>query len=172
VVNVSWEDAVAFCEWLTEKEREAGTITASQRYRLPTDHEWSCAVGIGDRENAAAPPQSKDDKLGDIYPWGSQWPPPKNAGNYAASLKVDEFECTSPVGRFPANASGLYDLGGNAWEWCEDLYRPTSTARVLRGGSWFSSARVRLRSAYRDRDVPRIRFDYFGFRVVLVGGGG
>ena len=51
-IYVSWEDAQAFCQWLTKKERDAGTITANQKYRLPTDHEWSCAVGIGGDENA------------------------------------------------------------------------------------------------------------------------
>ena len=173
VVNVSWEDAVAFCKWLTEKERNAGKIPATAKYRLPTDHEWSCAVGIGDREEAAASPQSKDDKLGEVYPWGTQWPPPKGAGNYAPSLQVDEFEYTSPVGSFPANACGLYDLGGNAWEWCDDLYGSDGTARVLRGGSWFSGGRVGLRSACRGVVGPRGRDGVgSGFRVVLVGGAG
>ncbi len=172
VVCVSWEDAVAFCEWLTQQERSAGTITTHQKYRLPTDHEWSCAVGIGEREDAVASPKSKNDKLGEVYPWGTQWPPPKGAGNYESSLKVDDFEKTSPVGKFPVNASGLYDLGGNAWEWCEDLYSTTSSARVLRGGSWDCSGRVFLRSACRLNDDPRDRFGNGGFRVVLVGGAG
>jgi len=171
VVNVSWEDAVAFCEWLTEKERNAGTITTRQKYRLPTDHEWSCAVGIGEREKAVASPKSKDDQLGDVYPWGTQWPPPKGVGNYAASLKVGSYEHTSPVGSFPANANGIYDLGGNVWEWCEDLYISNDTARVLRGGSWISVGRVGLRSAARKHVDPRARDDIYGFRVVLVGGG-
>ncbi len=172
VVNVSWEDAVAFCEWLTQQERSAGRIAATAKYRLPTDHEWSCAAGIGAREAAEASPMSKDDKLGDVYPWDTQWPPPKGVGNYAASLKVDEFEYTSPVGSFPANSSGLYDLGGNAWEWCEDLYDATSNlVRVVRGGSWFNDRRVFLRSACRGCNDPRSRFDRNGFRVVLVGGG-
>ena len=172
VVNVSWVDAVEFCEWLTKSELDAGIISTHQKYRLPTDHEWSCAVGIGAREDAASSPQDKDDKLGDVYPWGTQWPPPRGVGNYAPSLMVDEFKYTSPVGSFPANASGLYDLGGNAWEWCEDLYSATSTARVLRGGSWLSNARVFLRSAYRDIFDPRSRVGTGGFRVVLVGGAG
>ena len=172
VVKVSWEDAVAFCEWLTQKERSTGKIPATAKYRLPTDHEWSCAVGIGEREDAAASPQSKDDKLGDVFPWGTQWPPPKGAGNYDTSLNIDEFKYTSPVDSFPANSSGLYDLGGNAWEWCEDLYSATSTARVLRGGSWNVFVRVVLRSACRDFVGPRCRYVSFGFRVVLVGGAG
>ena len=51
-VMLSWEDAQAFCQWLTERERKEGRIGAGERYRLPSDHEWSCAVGIGDKESA------------------------------------------------------------------------------------------------------------------------
>ena len=172
VVCVSWKEAVAFCAWLTEQERSTGRIQATAKYRLPTDHEWSCAVGIGGWENAAASPKIKNGDLGDVYPWGSQWPPPNGAGNYAPSLKVDVFEYTSPVGSFPASASGLYDLGGNAWEWCEDLYGSYDTARVLRGGSWSDDGRVNLRSTYRVYGDPRSRLGSYGFRVVLVGGAG
>jgi serine/threonine protein kinase len=172
VVNVSWEDAMAFCEWLTQAEHDSGKIPATAKYRLPTDHEWSCAVGIGEREDAAVTPESKDNKMGEVYPWGAQWPPPKNAGNYAVSLNVDDYERTSPVGRFAANANGIFDLGGNVWEWCEDLHRATSTARVVRGGSWDYDGRVDLRSAFRFNVDPRLRYVSFGFRVVLVGGGG
>ena len=80
VVNVSWEDANAFCAWLTKKELAEGKITASQRYRLPTDAEWSVAVGLG-RETGSSP-EEKDAGVKDVYPWGNQWPPPKAAGNY------------------------------------------------------------------------------------------
>jgi tRNA A-37 threonylcarbamoyl transferase component Bud32 len=82
-VNVSWADAQLFCQWLTERERKAGKLGASEVYRLPTDHEWSCAAGIGEREVAAKLPAVKSGKIGDVYPWGAQWPPPKGAGNYA-----------------------------------------------------------------------------------------
>jgi formylglycine-generating enzyme required for sulfatase activity/serine/threonine protein kinase len=172
VVKVSWEDAVAFCAWLTEKDRSEGKILATAKYRLPTDHEWSCAVGIGDREDAAATLESKNDKLGDVYPWSRQWPPPAQAGNYDPGLRVDSYEYTSPVGSFAAKGNGIHDLGGNVREWCEDLYSSSQTDRVLRGGSWFDDILVVMRSAYRSDDDPRSRFNINGFRVVLVGGGG
>jgi len=83
VVNVSWNDAQAFCAWLTERDRANGKLPANYRYRLPSDHEWSCAVGIGDREDAAKTPEEKNEKIDDAFPWGSQWPPPAGSGNYA-----------------------------------------------------------------------------------------
>ena len=79
VVNVSWEDAIAFCAWLTRKERAEGKITASQSYRLPTDAEWSVAVGLG-RETGNSP-EAKDMSVKDVYPWGKEWPAPKGAGS-------------------------------------------------------------------------------------------
>ena len=95
VVNVSWEDAKAFCGWLSGKEGYG------KRYRLPTDHEWSCAVGIGDRENADATPKSKDNRMADVFPWGEQWPPPDDAGNYFGE------ECKTAAGLAELNASGF-----------------------------------------------------------------
>ena len=95
VVDVSMEDGRAFCAWLTEKDRSAGLLKGGAGYRLPTDDEWSSAVG-----------PSK-------YPWGDTWPPPYGAGNYPSSLQVDEYENTSPVGSFMPNRYGLFDMGGN-----------------------------------------------------------
>src|SRR5579862_7070324 len=80
VASMSWDDAKAFCAWLTQKERKEGKIGQDQEYRLPTDSEWSVAVGPGK------------------YPWGNNWPPPKGAGNYDPSFKVDDYVNTSPVG--------------------------------------------------------------------------
>ena len=74
VGNMSWHDARAFCAWLTEREDRV--------HRLPTDHEWSCAVGIGDLEDPEAEPASKDGRLPGVFPWGRSWPPPLGAGNY------------------------------------------------------------------------------------------
>jgi hypothetical protein len=171
-VNVSWDDAQAFCQWLTGREQAAGQLPAGFIYRLPSDHEWSCAAGIGERESPAKLPAEKDGKIKDAFPWGTQWPPPAGAGNYNAELKVDEFEKTSPVGSFVANQKGLYDMGGNVWQWCEDRYDTGHKSRVLRGASWYVSVEFALRSAFRAGIDPSDRDDYFGFRCVLVISGG
>ena len=171
VIYVSWEDAQAFCQWLTKKERDAGTITANHEYRLPTDHEWSCAVGIGNDENASDSPKDKHAKVS-AYPWGGSWPPPRGVGNYDSyssdSLGTDTYDRTSPVGSFGSNNFGIYDLGGNVWEWCEDASAPGDTQRVLRGGSWDFSSRDYVLSSYRYYLNPGIRFNFRGFRCVLV----
>ncbi|MDC0219910.1 formylglycine-generating enzyme family protein [Verrucomicrobia bacterium] len=173
VVKVSWYDENAFCEWLTKKELAAGKIKAGQKYRLPTDAEWSVAVGLGQEKGNT--PREKSQGIKDVYPWGKEWPPPKGAGNYLKSLKVDNFEHTSPVGSFAANKLGLHDMGGNVAEWCEEWYDPAAKAhRVLRGASWFNLSPVSLLSSYRARvnGTPADRFIYIGFRCVFVGGSG
>jgi formylglycine-generating enzyme required for sulfatase activity len=190
VVSVSWEDAKGFCAWLTQRDRAAGLIPASAEYRLPTDVEWSWAVGIGEAEEKAGAgrtPQEKSMKIAAgshpyVYPWGKEWPPKKGAGNYAdATAKKafpkfgiidgydDGFATTSPVGSFPANPNGLYDLGGNTWEWCEDFSDGKSGSRVLRGSSWCDFGSGYLLSSYRSSRVAGFRDDYYGFRLVLVG---
>ena len=167
-VMVSWDDAQAFCKWLTEQELKTGKIPMNSKYRLPTDAEWSWAVGIGDKE-AAGTPAEKSGKLPSVYPWGGQWPPPKGAGNYAPSLGVDTFANTSPVGSFAPNALGLYDLGGNVWQWCEDWHDGQQINRVLRGGSWFVSRTELLLSSCRGFDTPDRCKGPIGFRIVLAG---
>ena len=168
-VNVSWDDAKEFCAWLTKKEQGEGKLAAGQEYRLPTDAEWSYAVGIGDKEGNGTP-KDKDGKLADVYPWGTGWPPPKGAGNYGQSLNVDEYANTSPVGSFKANQYGLYDMGGNVWQWCEDLYENgQSRNRVLRGGSWDRNDSRGLLSSNRSDYTPFGRYIDYGFRLVVVG---
>ena len=168
VVKVSWDDAKAFCAWLTAKERKDGLIGDNQSYRLPTDAEWSVAVGL--TEASGGTPKDKYMKVAGVYPWGTTWPPPDGAGNYGSSLKVDTYEYTSPVGSFSANRFGLYDLGGNVWQWCEDFYDGQSGSRVLRGGSWYYYDPVILLSSCRFNHTPDGRYYNFGFRCVLVGG--
>jgi len=182
-VGVSWDDATAFCEWLTKKERRRRKIGPKDVYRLPADHEWSCAVGIGKEEDASASPKAENNLL-EVYPWGREFPPPKGAGNYnGEELKrnpmpvqslitgyEDRFDRTAPVGSFPANAFGIFDLGGNVFEWCQDWYDPQNPdRRVMRGNSWAGTGneRTTLRSSFRSDVPPSNRDIARGFRVVL-----
>jgi formylglycine-generating enzyme required for sulfatase activity len=176
-VNVSWADAQEFCQWLTDRERRAGKLSDQQQYRLPTDAEWSAAAG-----------PTK-------FPWGNQWPPPARAGNYSPSLNVDEYKFTSPTGTFPPNAAGLYDMGGNVWQWCQDWFREEMNSsegtaahpdpkngrrntgeRVVRGGSYYvgsgfsnvNSARRYIETSTRiGGGSPNTRNANNGFRCVL-----
>ncbi|MBI3876868.1 MAG: SUMF1/EgtB/PvdO family nonheme iron enzyme [Verrucomicrobia bacterium] len=165
VVNVTWHDAVAFCDWLTEKERREKKIGENDTYRLPTDLEWSAAVELG--KETGATPAERDGQIADVFPWGKQWPPPRNAGNYDPELRVDGFDFTSPVGSFSPNSQGLHDLGGNVWEWCHDFYNGEQKYRTLRGGSWRSAKSSQLLSSARLFDSPGHRVNIIGFRVVL-----
>lgn len=165
-VNVSWAEATAFCEWLTATERNMGLIASHQSYRLPRDWEWSVAVGLNEPRSGS--PQDKDSKIEGVYPWGTRWPPPRGAGNYGPSWRADDFPYTSPVGSFAANRFGLYDLGGNAWEWCEESYNGQSGDRVARGGSAYFFAPRSLLSSYRLNYGPDFSNDLYGFRCVLV----
>jgi hypothetical protein len=168
VVNVSWEDAKAFCAWLTEKERREGKLSVSQSYRLPLDWEW--CVGVGLNETKGGTPMDKNMKIKDVYPWGTSWPPPKGAGNYDSSLSVDSYPNTSPVGSFKANQYGLYDMGGNVWQWCEDEFTTVSGYHVLRGAPWDRGSVDYLLSSCRRNGGPHGRGNGIGFRCVLVGG--
>jgi hypothetical protein len=180
VCGVSWEDAQAFCRWLTERERGEGRLGSNQSYRLPTDAEWSVAVGLG--QESGATPKDKDGKTKGVYPWGGQWPPPSGAGNYAGSEAADSqwpsdwktiegyqdgYPRTSPAGRFRANSLGLFDMGGNVWQWCEDWYDGEQKHRVLRGASWLDNFPDRLLSSYRRNLTPGGRYGFIGFRCVL-----
>ena len=156
VVMVTWEDANAFCAWLTKME--------GHTYRLPTDHEWSCAVGIGSREDSNALPETKTYSVPEVFPWGGGYPPQgAPIGNYLDSAAIgkfrdlkplenyrDGFITTAPVGSFPANTLGIYDLGGNANEWCMDWHDPVKKRdRVGRGGNWNVSDKYNLSSSAR-----------------------
>ncbi len=185
-VNVNWPDANAFCTWLTEQERKTGQLAANQQYRLPSDHEWSCAAGIGEREDPTKSPADKNKKIAGVYPWGTSWPPPDNSGNYwseelrplQAAGKFnwstgeltgyrDGFATTAPVASYAVNPLGLYDLGGNAGEWCEDLFDPAKPSRILRGSSWNGLSSDGLLSCYRLAYGPDLHVENMGFRVVL-----
>lgn len=173
VVNVSWEDAQAFCAWLSKKE--------GKTCRLPSDHEWSLAVGIGVREDPNAAPKNKEMKIPGVYPWGTRWPPPRGAGNYSGQESAgswtkiggyqDDHAFTAPVGSCNPNRLGIFDLGGNVWEWCEESYDGKPGSRVLRGASWGLYGPDYLLSSYRGSVTATGRYDGVGFRIVLVGSG-
>lgn len=164
VVNVSWDDAAAFCQWLTARERKAGRLTDRQRYRLPTDAEWSVAVGLGPERG-----RTPEDRLqaSVVWPWGCAWPPRPGDGNYAPELQADKFTNTAPVGRFKPNPHGLFDLGGNVWEWCDDWYNDARVTKPLRGGSFHDQQPKDLLAAYRFSGTVHLSNDDIGFRVVL-----
>jgi formylglycine-generating enzyme required for sulfatase activity len=169
VVNVSWQDANAFCTWLTKKEQAAGLIKADQRYRLPTDHEWSCAAGIGAEEKTGLSPQELSDQI-KIYTWGKDFSPPRNRENLSSDFECDDHEFSAPVGSFPANENGLHDIGGNVSELCEDLYSNEENWRTLRGSSWYEDAPERLNLSHRSAEDPNGRLAQVGFRCILVTG--
>lgn len=170
VVNVSWEEAQSFCRWLTEKERQEGRLTPTQTYRLPTDGEWSWAVGIGGLESGPTP-KAKSGQLPGVYPWSDSFVSSHAAANYAGTFpgSNDTFDRASPVGSFNPNPSGLYDMGGNVWEWCEDSYEiPGTTTRVVRGAAWADSNAGLQLSSFRGGGLQTARNTVIGFRCVLV----
>jgi len=184
VVNVSREDAMAFCEWLTRRERNDERIALSHEYRLPTDVEWSEMVGLPNEGGIS--PGSRDARREPVFPWGPEWPdetapPVGNFADAAAALVPgiplertipgynDGFSHTSPVGSFPPNRLGLYDLSGNAQEWVLDDYSTTNInpLGVLRGGGWNTFHKHNLHAGSRNAAPPDRGDVMYGFRVVL-----
>ena len=164
VIHVSWNDAMAYCAWLSEK--------IGKTYRLPTEAEWEYAareggkaVLFGNGENILYPAQANFDARADYKK------PYSVVGTYR--------EKTTSVGTFAPNALGLYDMAGNVWEWCSDWYgsdyyknssqnnptgATTGTYRVLRGGSWNGYPQG-CRVAVRNNGTPSNRYDNIGFRL-------
>jgi formylglycine-generating enzyme required for sulfatase activity len=175
---VTWQEALAFCKWLTAREQKEGLIASNQSYRLPTDLEWSRAVGLP--EESGKTPEDRDMGVTDVYPWGNAWPPPAGAGNYTGEetgsdvgIKGydDGFAWTSPVGSFPPNQFGLHDMGGNVWQWCMDDWNKEKKTKVLRGASWYNGAiKLSLLSSCRVNAAPDSSTDNYGFRCVLATG--
>jgi len=180
LVGVSWQDAKAFCKWLTERDREMEILSENQSYRLPKDSEWSIAVGL--KEDSEGYPIDKNGVVENQYPWGNQWPPDNIFGNYAGrevqsagwnkkweiiSVYRDPHPRTSRVGSYRRGRNGLYDMSGNVWEWSEDLYESASNWRVLRGASWATNKQDDLLLSRREFYPPESRFSMLGFRCVV-----
>jgi formylglycine-generating enzyme len=169
VVNVSWNDAASFCEWLSRKE---GKI-----YRLPTEAEWEygCRARTTTRYYSGDDPETLA-KVANVADATLKAQLPARNWTIKAS---DGYVFTAPVGQFKANAFGLCDMHGNAWQWCADWYGKdyygksptddpkgpdTGAERVLRGGSysdWPSNATSTIRLSR----TPDSRGDFMGFRV-------
>ena len=175
VVNVSWNDAVAFCKWLSEKE--------GKTYRLPTEAEWefACRAGTKTRYSSGDDPESLA-KVGNI---GDATVRAQHPDWSETILASDAYVFTAPVGRFEPNAYGLFDMHGNAEQWCADFYgegakrdyyaispvddppgQEVGAGHAIRGSS-FLSAPIEACSAYRYGRVPHITFPYLGFRVAM-----
>ncbi len=182
VVYVSRDDAEAFCEWLTEKERKEQRIAQSHLYRLPTDVEWSRMAGL-DFELGDAPGQ-RDANKPTLYSWGTRWPPPNAHANYADASAAelpgisanrvipdynDGFPRTAPVGSFPPDELGLQDISGNVHEWVSDDMSTvgTSSLGILRGGGWNTYLRENLLTGWRNPVLSTSHGAFNGFRVVL-----
>jgi sulfatase modifying factor 1 len=173
-VNVSWNDAQAFVAWLSRKE--------GKTYRMPAEAEWEYACRAGstrrysfgdDSEGLAAMGNVADGTAKEKFP------------DLTTIAARDGFVDTAPVGRYNANAWGLYDMHGNVWEWCSDGYAADyykqspvddppgflmASYRVFRGGGWriFPPG---ARSAFRFSSLPGYRDYSLGFRLALVQSG-
>jgi formylglycine-generating enzyme required for sulfatase activity len=178
VVNVSWFDAVAYCNWLSEKEGRKPAYAVSGEdvrwdrsadgYRLPTEAEWEYACRA-----ETATPFSTGERISTAQAnYNGNFP--YNYGNRGLFRKA-----TLPAASFRPNPWGLYDMHGNVWEWCWDFYGltgegtetlenpagpETGAHRVNRGGGWDSPAKD-LRSAARSSDFPETAGGSAGFRL-------
>ncbi len=170
VVDVSWNDATAFCKWLGAKEHKS--------YRLPTEAEWeyACRAGTTTRYWNGDDPEGLL-KIANIYDESSakvfpEWSHYVLHGN-------DGFPFTSPVGSFAPNKFGLYDMHGDVWQWVSDFYASDYYAKspvddppgarggrghARRGGAWHSWA-LYARASFRNYNTPQSRYFNLGFRV-------
>jgi formylglycine-generating enzyme required for sulfatase activity len=151
VESVSWHDAVAFCDKLSAQPEEKA---AGRVYRLPTEAEWeyACRAGTDTPFSWGKSASSRDANFDGNYPYGGA------EGPY--------LKRPCPVGSYKPNPWGLYDMGGNVWQWCHDWYKDDYKEGVLRGGSWYNPGR-NCRAACRYRNDPGRRNNDFGFRVAL-----
>ena len=162
VVCVTWNDAEAFCGWLSLQE--------NRKYRLPTEAEWeyACRGGLATTFGHGESLSSLDANFNGNVPWG----PAAVPGPYRAR--------TAPVGSFRPNPFGIHDMHGNVTEWCADYYAPypegpqtdptgppDGVFRVQRGGAWCDPGN-RCRCALRGKNPADSAFTVIGFRIVYV----
>ena len=147
VENVSWDDCKKFLEKLNSmpEVKESGLT-----FRLPTEKEWEYACRAG--------------ATGDYYKLADGTEITKSTLGEVAWYEDNSGKKTHPVGQKKPNAFGLYDIHGNVWEWCEDLYRAGISFRVYRGGSWVSSSGD-CTAGYRGYSDPDYRSYDLGFRL-------
>ena len=172
VLNVTWNDAVEFCQWLSRKE--------GKDYRLPTEAEWeyACRAGSTTRYVGGDDPNGLD-RIARTADAKGRNDFPDVAGLIIP--KGDNQTFTVPVGSFPPNAFGLCDMHGNAWEWCADRYGEdyyassplddprgpdSGNLRVRRGGAW-NSFPLWARTSFRNWNTPDSRCVNLGFRIAL-----
>jgi formylglycine-generating enzyme required for sulfatase activity len=188
-VNIRWEQAALYCNWLSKQEklepfyieensRIIGFNESSFGYRLPTEAEWAWAARVTGNQQLVK------------FPWGDVMPPAKDSGNFADDAAAhllgrvipnydDGYATSSPVGRFQPNSKGLYDLGGNVSEWIHDYYDiavgrshmletdPLGATKgdhhVIRGSSWAHGSITELRYSWRNYGSDPM--DDIGFRI-------
>jgi formylglycine-generating enzyme required for sulfatase activity len=159
--NVSWDDAQAYCAWLSEQ--------TGHPYRLPSEAEWeyACRAGTTSPFHFGARITTAQANFNGNF-------------TYNGSAKGEDREMTMPVGSFPPNSFGLFEMHGNVWEWCQDAWHDNykqapqdgsawdsrdPVSRVLRGGSYCVIPEF-CRAAFRYWGfAPEVRDDSFGFRV-------
>jgi len=168
--GLTWDDAGAFCEWLTEKDRAAKLIPPTASYRLPTDIEWSHLASLTDEPGADPEKRSGANKT--HFPWsaGGSFPPPSMTVNLDATRipgYSDSFSYTAPVMSEPPGSGGIQGLGGNVAEWCADPWPPAAAERVIRGGSWLTFEKDQLLTSARRHAARDSTSADVGFRCIL-----
>jgi formylglycine-generating enzyme required for sulfatase activity len=131
---------------------------------------------VGLPDEAGTTPEDRDMSVPNVYPWGSAWPPPPGSGNYCGQETrnsnpiqgyTDEYEYTSPVGKFKPTPNGLYDMSGNVFQWVADDWNKDHNQKTLRGSSWQSGdIQLGLLTSCRFHFSPTLGSETNGFRIV------